>query len=142
MIHVILATHGKLAEGLLDSARMVYGELARTSFVSLREEGGIEAFKQEFAREIELRSQQADGILVLCDMQSGTPWNVACCHAFSPDTLRPVAVICGVNFPMLLMSMDYIGDNDVFDVAKTLVRQAAETMCCATPPLAQSDEEF
>ncbi|RJT44817.1 PTS sugar transporter subunit IIA [Rahnella woolbedingensis] len=142
MIHVILATHGKLAEGLLDSARMVYGELAQTSFVSLREEGGIEAFKKEFAREIELRSEHADGILVLCDMQSGTPWNVACCHAFSPDAPTPVAALCGVNFPMLLMSMDYLKENDVFHVAEILVRQTAETIFFATPPLAQSDEEF
>lgn len=142
MIHVILATHGKFAEGLLDSARMVYGELAQTSFVSLREEGGIEAFKQELAREIELRSEHADGILVLCDMQSGTPWNVACCHAFSPDAPSPMAVICGVNFPMLLLSMDYLGEKDVFHVANILVPQAAETIFCATPPLTQSDEEF
>lgn len=45
MIHILLATHGKFAEGLLDSAQMVYGKLAQTTFVSLRDEDGIDAFR-------------------------------------------------------------------------------------------------
>ncbi|AKP34649.1 PTS sugar transporter subunit IIA [Yersinia aleksiciae] len=142
MIHILLATHGKLAEGLLDSAKMVYGELAQTSFVSLRNEGGIESFKREFAQEIERQNQYVDGILVLCDLQSGTPYNVACCHAFSPDSVKPIAVICGVNFPMLLMSMDFVDSDDVHFVAKTLVTQAAESMIYAQPPQVAPDEEF
>lgn len=142
MIHILLATHGKFAEGLLDSARMVYGELAQTSFVSLRDEDGIDAFRLEFALEIKKQSAYADGILVLCDMQSGTPFNIACCHSFSPDAAKPVAVICGVNFPMLLMSMDFLDETDVHCVAKMLVAQAAESMVYARLPHAEPDEEF
>src|SRR5471030_124464 len=142
MIHILLATHGKFAEGLLDSAQMVYGKLAHTSFVSLREEDGIDAFRLEFALEIKKQSASADGILVLCDMQSGTPFNIACCHSFSADAVKPVAVICGVNFPMLLMSMDFLDETDVHSVAQTLVAQAAESMIYARPAMAKPDEEF
>ncbi|MFO6297630.1 PTS sugar transporter subunit IIA [Rahnella selenatireducens] len=142
MIHILLATHGKFAEGLLDSAQMVYGELAQTTFVSLRNEDGIDAFRLEFAQEITKQSEHADGILVLCDMQSGTPFNIACCHSFSPDVVKPVAVICGVNFPMLLMSMDFLEETDVHSVAKTLVAQAAGSMIYARPPHTEPDEEF
>jgi mannose PTS system EIIA component len=43
MLKVIVTSHGPLAEALLSSARMVYGELPGTSHVGLSEGAGIEA---------------------------------------------------------------------------------------------------
>ncbi|VTN13913.1 Uncharacterised protein [Raoultella terrigena] len=53
MINVIVATHGPLADALLASGRMVYGELPYISTVTLDEQAGIEGFKQDFARALE-----------------------------------------------------------------------------------------
>lgn len=102
MINIIVASHGPMANAMLDSARMVYGDLPYCYAVTLTGEAGIEGFKQDFARVLAQASQHAEGVLVLCDMQSGTPWNVASSAAFSPDTTPPVAVLGGVNLPMLL----------------------------------------
>ena len=60
-------------------------------------------------------------MLVLCDMQSGTPWNIACQHAFSSQTIPPVAVVAGVNFPMLLQSDEVHHLTDVHDAAAQLL---------------------
>ncbi|VTM88886.1 EIIAB-Man [Raoultella ornithinolytica] len=98
MINVIVATHGPLANALLASGRMVYGELPHVFAVTLGEQAGIEGFREDFARTLASAGQNADGVLVLCDMQSGTPWNIACQHAFSSQTIPPVAVVAGVNF--------------------------------------------
>ena len=99
MIAFIIATHGPLAEALLASGQMVYGELPHVSVVTLSEQAGIEGFRQDFTKALASAGQNADGVVVLCDLQSGTPWNVACQHAFSPQMTSPVAVLAGV-FPI------------------------------------------
>ncbi|NIY48102.1 PTS sugar transporter subunit IIA [Cedecea colo] len=128
MINVILATHGPLAEGMLASARMVYGELPHVFPVMLSETKGINSFRDEFAAVLHQASKKADGVLVLCDLQSGTPWNVACHHAFDPDTTPPVAVLGGVNFPMLLLSDDIKDFQDVRQAAAELLEQAKDAV--------------
>ena len=80
MINVIVATHGPLANALLASGRMVYGELPHVFAVTLGEQAGIEGFREDFARTLASAGQNADGVLVLCDMQSGTIFR-CCCKA-------------------------------------------------------------
>lgn len=88
MINIIVASHGPMAKAMLDSARMVYGDLPYCYAVTLTGEAGIEGFKQDFARVLAQASQHAEGVLVLCDMQSGTPWNVASSAAFRQTPRR------------------------------------------------------
>lgn len=141
MINVILATHGSLADALLASSRMVYGELPHVFPVMLTENKGINSFGDEFAAVLKQASKGADGVVVLCDLQSGTPWNVACHHAFNPETQPPVTVLAGVNFPMLLLS-DEIKDLQYVEQATAqLLANTQETLVQATlAETAQSDD--
>ena len=50
MINVIVATHGPLADALLASGHMVYGELPHVYPVTLSEQAGIEGFKRRSLR--------------------------------------------------------------------------------------------
>jgi PTS system mannose-specific IIA component len=141
MINVILATHGPLAEAMLVSARMVYGELEHVFPVVLSETKGINSFRDEFAAVLHQAGKHADGVLVLCDLQSGTPWNVACHHAFDPATSPPMAVLGGVNFPMLLLSDDVKALSDVNQAAAELLEQARGAVVQAQlTETAQSDD--
>jgi PTS system mannose-specific IIA component len=142
MLKVIVTSHGPLAEALMSSARMVYGELHGTSHVGLSEGAGIEAFKQDFADELQRVSAGADGVLVLCDMLCGTPYNVACRHAFDPQTPVPIAVVTGVNFPMLLMSAELLEEKDVHQAAQELVALAGEAIAVARPAVTAQLDDF
>ena len=142
MIHVIIATHGPLASALLESARMVYGELPHVQAVCLSEQAGIEGFRQDFAATLAIASRQADGVLVLCDMQSGTPWNVACEHAFNPATTPNVAVVAGVNFPMLLQTDDVASLRDVHAAAAELIALTQPTLVQAMPARSAQTDDF
>ncbi|CAI1010093.1 PTS sugar transporter subunit IIA [Serratia quinivorans] len=142
MLKVIVTSHGPLAEALMSSARMVYGELPGTSHVGLSEGAGIEAFKQDFADELQRVSAGADGVLVLCDMLCGTPYNVACRHAFDPQTSVPMAVVTGVNFPMLLMSAELLEEKDVNQAAQELVALAGEAIAVARPAVTAQLDDF
>lgn len=141
MIHFIVATHGTLAAALLESGRMVYGELPCVRAVCLTERAGIEGFRRDFSAALEAASVNADGVLVLCDMQSGTPWNVACEAAFSPHTQPPVAVVAGVNFPMLLQTDEVMDVRDVHQAAARLLELTLPTLVQAKPvDTAQTDD--
>ncbi len=142
MIHFIVATHGPLATALLESSRMVYGTLPNVRAVTLSEEAGIDGFKADFSRALADASDGADGVLVLCDMQSGTPWNLACQFAFSPRTAPPVAVVAGVNFPMLLQT-DEVGDfSDVNAAARQLIELTHPTLIQAVLTVFPETDDF
>lgn len=142
MINIIVASHGPLASALLDSARMVFGVLPHVHTVTLSEEAGIEGFRRDFAQMLAHAGEGADGVLVLCDMQSGTPWNVACESAFSTSTVPPVAVLAGVNFPMLLQTDEIHEMTDVHAAAALLLALTQPTLVIAAAPtiLTQSDD--
>lgn len=142
MINVIVASHGPMASAMLDSARMVYGEMPHLRAVTLRADTGIEGFKDEFSQALEASSVGADGVLVLCDMQSGTPWNVACQYAFSPDVIPPVSVLGGMNFPMLLQTDDIQHFDDVNAAARYLLTLTLPTMVVASPNAAPQTDDF
>ncbi|HCB1497448.1 PTS system mannose-specific IIA component [Klebsiella oxytoca] len=142
MINVIVASHGPLADALLASSRMVYGELPHVFTVTLSDQAGIEGFKQDFATTLKNAGHNADGVLVLCDMQSGTPWNVACQHAFSAETTPPLAVVAGVNFPMLLQSEDVSHFTDVHAAAEQLLEMTVPTLIKAVPVLSVQSDDF
>lgn len=142
MISVIVASHGPLASALLESAKMVYGELPYVHSVTLGETAGIEGFRHDFSRVLASASEGADGVLVLCDMQSGTPWNVACEHAFSPQTTPSVAVLAGVNFPMLLQTDDVREQQNVHAAAALLLELTQPTLVIAAPASVTQSDDF
>jgi PTS system mannose-specific IIA component len=119
---------------------MVYGELpAYTPFAD--EQAGIEGFR-EISPARWPAPDNADGVLVLCDMQSGTPWNIACQHAFSSQTIPPVAVVAGVNFPMLLQTDEVHHLTDVHDAAAQLLALTVPTLVMAAPTISVQSDDF
>ncbi|MFP2239265.1 PTS sugar transporter subunit IIA [Pseudescherichia vulneris] len=142
MINVIVASHGPLASALLDSATLVYGELPYVFPVTLGETAGIDGFRNDFASTLVKAQCNADGVLVLCDMQSGTPWNVASHHAFSPTTMPPMAVLAGVNLPMLLQTDDIHALTDVHAAAAQLLALTQPTLVIAAPVLLTQSDDF
>ncbi|WP_297206113.1 PTS sugar transporter subunit IIA [uncultured Pluralibacter sp.] len=142
MINIIVASHGPMAKAMLESAVMVYGALPHCCAVTLTGETGIEGFKRDFAQALEAASKDADGVLVLCDMQSGTPWNVACQYAFNPKTAPAVAVLGGVNLPMLLQTDDIHDLTDIKEAASQLLALTQPTLVHATPVVTTESDDF
>ncbi|PLR35110.1 PTS fructose transporter subunit IIA [Chimaeribacter californicus] len=142
MLTVIVATHGPLADALLTSARMIWGELPRTRSISLEENGGITAFQQAFNAELTDAVYHSSGVLVLCDLQSGTPCNLASRFAMTPGHPAPVAVVAGVNLPMVLMSAELLEEPDVHQAARRLIAQAREGITAFRPATAPQPDMF
>lgn len=97
MIGIVLMSHGKMADGMLDSCKLFFGEeIPQISSVCLLSENSPE----EFDKKIELAISEVDsgdGVLILCDLLGGTPCN-RCAYILNDR----IQVIAGVNLSILL----------------------------------------
>ena len=98
MLGIVIVTHGDLAQGLLQAARMIMGEVPGTSAVALQEEQGIESLQGEIEKAL-AGVDQGDGVLILVDLVGASPFNVSSQLAAARED---VEVVTGVNLPMLL----------------------------------------
>ncbi len=113
MVNIVIATHGELAEALLQATEMIAGPVRGLYAVSLLPGESPEAFEQKI--EELLRKISEEDTLILTDMVGGTPHNVAARQARKTN----VACVAGVNLPMLLelvVSCDY-GEIPIADLA-------------------------
>ena len=68
--------------------------------------------------------------------------NDTCHHAFSAQTVPPVAVVAGVNFPMLLQSEEICHLTDVHAAAVELLALTVPTLIKAAPVLSVQSDDF
>ncbi|UYP01372.1 hypothetical protein OF820_06695 [Oceanotoga sp. DSM 15011] len=101
MIGIVVSSHGNLAEGVLDSLGMIMGVPENVKAVCLKNNLGIEEFnKQLFKTLNEVKSN--DGVLILTDLQSGTPYNSSVYFSTSKLFDFEIEIIAGLNLGMLL----------------------------------------
>jgi len=101
MFGIVLISHGRLAEGLLEAADMVFGD-ASQQVVALCL--GKEENPQDFERRIYTAIHEldtGDGVVVLADLLGGTPCNKAATYAS-----EKVRIVTGMN---LVMFLDLLG---------------------------------
>ena len=99
---IVIASHGKMAEGLLDSLTLFLGEEPeQIEAVCLMAGEDLQTYTKRLKDAIDL-VDTGDGAVVFCDLLFGTPCN--CCAAILRDEQysNKTQVITGMNLPMLL----------------------------------------
>lgn len=102
MIGILLATHGKFAQGIRESVEMLMGEIASLDTICLEEGEDISAFTSGIDAKIK-ELDDGDGVLLLVDIVGGSPFNV-CAMALSKNS--QCECITGLNLPMLVGALD------------------------------------
>ncbi|MGS7117904.1 PTS sugar transporter subunit IIB [Streptococcus pyogenes] len=101
-IGIIIASHGKFAEGIHQSGSMIFGEQGKVQVVAFMPNEGPDDLYGHFNNAIQ-QFDADDEILVLADLWSGSPFNQASRVAGeNPD--RKMAIITGLNLPMLIQA--------------------------------------
>jgi mannose/fructose/sorbose-specific phosphotransferase system IIA component len=101
MIGIVVSSHGNLAEGVLDSLGMIMGVPENVKAVCLKNNLGIEEFNKQLSKTLnEVKS--SDGVLILTDLQSGTPYNSSVYFSTSKLFDFEIEIIAGLNLGMLL----------------------------------------
>lgn len=103
MIGVLVATHGKMAEGILDSAELIIGKQDNCKVLSLCHGDSIELFGESIKNAI-IELNQGDGVLVFTDLFAASPYNQAALNYQHLKNCR-YRSITGVNLPMLIEAL-------------------------------------
>lgn len=142
MIGVILASHGKLADGMMDSCRLFFGrEIPNMMSLCLMPEDSPDQYKSELEKAIQ-KTDTGQGVVVFCDLLFGTPCN--CCAG---EISSNVKVICGMNLPVVL---EFLGMRSAAVEEKTpclteinwqgLIKKGSEGICDLEKMLTEEKE--
>ncbi|MGC6769096.1 mannose/fructose/sorbose PTS transporter subunit IIA [Enterococcus sp. LJL128] len=99
MVGIILASHGKFAEGILQSGSMIFGEQENVQAVTLMPSEGPDDLKGKLIQAIETFDDK-DEVLFLVDLWGGTPFNQA--NSLYEEHKDKWAIVSGLNLPMLI----------------------------------------
>ena len=138
-VPVLIVSHGDLALQLLQSARAISGQAPDSSSMPVYalcvdwRSDGVEAADLIEARVRLLEQQYGAGVLVLTEMFGDTPCN----SALRASGVANVAVVTGVNLPMVLSLCCEAPDLDLPDLADWIWGNGHKSIQLAAPGKAQ-----
>src|SRR5207249_1895957 len=100
VIGVVIAAHGRLAEALVETARLVVPLAGRVESVPITGSDDTAAFVERLRGAVQ-RVEGGAGVMVLTDMFGGTPANVG----MTMHQAERVEVLTGVNLPMVIKAL-------------------------------------
>lgn len=98
MIGILLVTHGRLSESLLDVASMLGSEMSSVQAVPFLPGQGVEDLENAVKAAL-LKLSPNDGVLAMVDLPGGSPARVAGGLIFDNKKME---LVTGVNVPMLI----------------------------------------
>lgn len=101
MVGILLVSHGRMAEGMLDTLGMVMGEAEQLDHVSLVMGEDYEVFESQIAQKTR-DLNDGDGVLALVDLFGASPFNVTqkVAHALEGEGVR-IRIVSGMNLGIL-----------------------------------------
>lgn len=99
MIGIIIVTHGKLGDGLLQSVQSIVGPQDNVGVLTITPHDSLAGMRTRCAQ-IYAQIERGDGVLIMTDILGGTS-----CNASLPLAKKNVAILTGVNLPMLLSAV-------------------------------------
>jgi len=101
-VAVLLLTHDKIGQAMLDTASKIIGKMPLTMIrMGVGMATNVETTIRKAHNQI-ASLDEGDGVLILTDLYGATPSNIA--KVLQSDN---IAVITGVNLPMLIRILNY-----------------------------------
>lgn len=112
MTGIIVTGHGSFATGITSGLKLLAGEPEFYEAVDFLPEDSIDILKEKLEEALG-RLYSCEGIMILCDLAGGSPFNVSLRLKLGSD--RNLEVIGGTNLPVLLDA--YMSRNMIDDTA-------------------------
>lgn len=100
MTGILIVTHGEMATGMMDSLRLIMGEQEQYQTLGLKHGDDIVEFSEKIQAGI-CQLDRGDGVLVLVDLFSASPYNQAA-MSFNKLKEHHYRLVSGVNLPMII----------------------------------------
>jgi PTS system mannose-specific IIA component len=115
MIGIVVVTHGRVAEELVQAARAIVGEIPAIAAVSIGWSDDVSVAKEAIAQA--LAEVGGGDALILTDMFGGTPTNLSL-----PFLSPRLEIVTGVNLPMLI-KLTTLREGELLEVARAVREQ-------------------
>ena len=132
MIGIVVVTHGRLAEELVNAARTIVEQIPAIAAVSIGWSDDMQVGREAIERA--MRGVGGGDVLILTDMFGGTPTNVSL-----PFLSQQVEIVTGVNLPML-MKVVGLREGNLLEVARAVRDQGKGAIYVASELLAKRPE--
>lgn len=119
-----MVSHGSMAQGMLEAARMIVGEMEGILAVSLQEADAVENLMDRISESIN-SVDTGDGVLILVDVFGASPFNASARLAMVRDKIE---VISGVNLPMLLEIAIQQSEEDLDALVQTALNAGSSSI--------------
>jgi mannose/fructose/sorbose-specific phosphotransferase system IIA component len=132
---VILVSHGKLAEGMLYSAKMIVGENESVSAMGMLPGEHYQPMVDEIERQ--LKEDENTQIIVVADLLGGSVCNGMMSLLQYPN----MKLIAGMNLALvinLVMESQQLTDKQI----EGFIQEAKEINIQVAPPESQEDDDF
>jgi mannose PTS system EIIA component len=127
VIGIVVITHGRLAEELVNAARTIVGEIPAIVAVSMGWGDDVASARDQVERAI---AESGGGdTLLLTDMFGGTPTNLSL-----PFLSPRVEIVTGVNLPMLI-KLTNLREGRLAEVARVVRDQGKDAIYVASDVL-------
>lgn len=126
-IRILAVSHGVMAEGMVRAVRMVAGNLGFLDYLCLDEACSIEQFKKKLSEKLD-GMKDAQQILVLADIQGGSPFTSSVEQLGEKGLLDKSFVIAGMNLPLML-TLAFQQETVTEDTLQALIAEAKAGMC-------------
>lgn len=127
MIGIVVVTHGRLAEEIVNAARTIVGDIPAIAAVSIGWADDMTVARDDIQRA--LSAVGPGPALILTDMFGGTPTNVSL-----PFLSPQVEIVTGVNLPMLI-KLTTLREGDLMEVARVIREQGKGAIYVASEVL-------
>ncbi len=109
---IVITSHGPMAQGILDTSKLFFGEQAQMVACCLNAEDNPDEFVDVLKKAVN-DVDTGDGVIVFCDMLFGSPCN--CMARIIGEDLDndKIEVVTGVNLAMILQILAVRESSDV-----------------------------
>ncbi len=129
MIGIIIITHGRLGEALIETAEIIFGKPSEGVIsVSIDLKEDVEKLRKKIQDAVKAAGAQ-NGVLILTDMFGGTPSNLS--YSFLEE--GRVEVISGANLPVLIKAINIRHkENDLHRMAVVIEEYGKKSISLAS----------
>lgn len=142
MLGIVIVTHGKLSDGLKDSAEVIMGTVNNLATVSLNQGEDIQALGTKIKQGIEAVNT-GKGVIILVDLIGASPYNQSLLVAseLNQGLQETIYVITGANLPILLETINHqILGTPVAQAAQLIAEQGTSSVATWHISMRQNEE--
>lgn len=124
MVDFLIVTHGSLASGILDSAKLIVGDVSNVSILGFDHGDDPDELGKTIKEEIQYSIDQDRQLLIFTDLFGGTPANRIVLAIKQLTERHDVEALVGINLSMLLEGLMSAQQNEDVEEIKEKCLQA------------------